>query len=396
MPRPARTTAANAPRRRPARGLLAAPRCLPIRHLLSALVVLPALFTACGPQGPQLPPEESVKVPGEGTVVVYVEAPRYLAAPIIKMFSEQTGITVQAFYRQQIAGSFLDKVREEAAAGRADVLWGATALSAVAMARAGLAQPFRPAGARPIPSQYHDPRFLWIGFAADPRVIIYNQRQVDRAQAPQSVEDLVQGPWAGKGVIARIADGPPAFQAAAMFARLGDDRARAFFDGVRAAGNRVVATDEEVGRLVASGDVAWGVTDLDRAICAKRQAEPVNIFFPDRIGMGAVMVPQTAVLLRGAPHPAQAKGFFAYLFATETAWAVGQNDCALMSLLPVVAMGIPKPDWVPVLGAVNIMAVDNDAAYDAFTRNAGYLSAWGSGTGPTPATGDGSGTPTGR
>jgi hypothetical protein len=40
-------------------------------------------------------------------------------------------------------------------------------------------------------------------------------------------------------------------------------------------------------------------------------------------------------------------------------------------------MGIPKPDWVPVLGAVNILSVDNEAVYDAWSRNQAYLSAWG-------------------
>jgi iron(III) transport system substrate-binding protein len=293
------------------------------------------------------------------------------------MFSDQSGIKVQATYREETGEGFLDKVREEAAAGRADLFWGASSLSAVGLARAGLATPFRPVGARPIPSQYHDPGFRWIGFAANPRVIIYNQDQVSREDAPQSIESLVDGRWAGKGAMARIGEGPSAFAAAALFARWGDERARTFFEKVLAAGNRIAAGEDEVRQDVAAGRAAWGVVDLDQAICAKRQAEPVNIFFPDRIGMGAVVTPHTAVLLRGAPNPAQARGLFGYLFATETAWEIGQNDCAMLSLLPVVALGVPKPEWVPVLGALNILSVDNEQVFDAWTRNSGYLSSWG-------------------
>jgi len=351
------------------------------RHALVA--VLAALALACGTSPPPPPPEETVKVPGEGTVVVYSEAPRHLAGPVLKTFSEQSGVTVEAHYREQMGDRFLGTVKSEAEAGRVDVVWAASPLLAMALARSGLAIPFRPAGARPIPGQYRDRGFAWIGFAANPRVIIFNQDQVSRDGAPNSLDDLVAGPWAGKAALARITEGPTAFQAAALFARRGDGKARPFFDQLLAAGNRIVGSEMEVRRLVASGEVAWGVIDLDLAICAKRQAEPVHILFPDLMGIGAVVVPHAAVLVRGAPHQDQARGLIGYLFATETAWLVGQNDCALLSLLPIAQMGISKPEWVPLLGAINVMPVDNQQAYDAYLRNAAYFASWGGGsTGP--------------
>jgi iron(III) transport system substrate-binding protein len=349
--------------------------------LVAAL--LSVLLAACGDRETGLPPEEVVEVPGEGTVVVYVEAPRSLAAPVLGTFSHQTGIKVEAHYREEIGPGFVDLVSTEAKAGRADLLWGRSALTAIALARSGLVVPFRPAGARPIPSQYHDRGYLWVGFAVDPRVIIFNSDAVQRDQAPESIEDLATGRWAGKGAIARIAEGPSAYQAAALFARWGPERGRRFFDAVRSAGNRIVDGNADVRRMVVGGEALWGIVDLDQAICAKRQAEPVSIFFPDRLSMGAVAVPHVAALLRGAPHPAQARGLFGYLFATETAWELGQNDCALLSLLPVVQLGIPKPEWVPLLGALNVMALDNDALFDAYTSNAAYFASWGgTATGP--------------
>jgi len=348
-------------------------RFTPFNTIPSALLLL----VACGGPGPSIPPEETVTVPAGGEVVVWVEAPRYLAAPVLSMFSEQTGIVVKATYREDAPDRFLERVRTEAGAGKADLFWASSSLSAVGLARADLAVPFRPSGARPIPSQYHDRQFRWIGFAVDPRVIIFNNTMVNRDEAPQSMDDLTEGRWAGKAAVARAAEGPAAFQAAAIMARRGDESGRRFYEAITGAGNRVVATDGDVRRLVVAGEVAWGIVNLDQAICAKRQADPVGIFFPDRVGPGAVLVPHTVTLLRGAPNPAQARGLFGYLFATETAWQVGQNDCAMMSLLPVVAMGIPKPDWVPVLGAVNIMSIDNEAVYDAWVRNASFLAAWG-------------------
>lgn len=344
------------------------------RHLLPLGLLL---LAACGAPQPPGPAEEAVTVPAGGEVVVWVEAPRYLAAPVLAMFSEQTGIVVKATYREEAPDRFLDRVRDEAGAGKADLFWGSSALSAIALARADLSVPFRPSGSRPIPAQYRDRQFRWIGFAVNPRVIIFNHDLVDRDEAPQSVDDLAEGPWAGKAAVARAAEGPAAFQAAVILSRLGDVRGRRYYEAIAAAGNRVVATDGEVRRLVVAGEVAWGIVNLDQAICAKRQADPVSIFFPDRVGPGAVIVPHTATLLRGAPNLAQARGLFGYLLGTETAWQVGQNDCAMMSLLPVVAMGIPKPEWVPLLGAVNVMTVDNEAVYDAWLRNGTFLAAWG-------------------
>ena len=345
--------------------------------------VLALAAWGCGASAPALPPEETIKVPGEGTVAVYVEAPRRLAGPVLKTFSEQTGITVEAHYREEAPDRFQETLKSEAEAGRVDLVWAASPLLAISLARSGLAVPFRPAGARPIPNQYRDRGFQWIGFAANPRVIIFNQDLVSRDSAPQSLDDLAEGRWAGKAALSRIAEGAAAYQAATLLAKRGDDVAKPFLDRVLAAGNRVVANDMEVQRLVSKGEAAWGVLDLDLAICAKRQAEPVHIFFPDRMGLGAVVVPHVAVLVRGAPHRDQARGLFAYLFATETAWLVGHNDCALLSLLPIVAMGVSKPEWVPLLGAINVMSIDNDQAYDAFVRNAPYLGSWGGGsTGP--------------
>ena len=345
------------------------------RLLVPACLALLAL-AACG-GGPPIPPEEAVRVPNQGTVLVFVEAPRYIAGPILKMFSDQTGITVEATYREEAGPGFAGTLQDAVTAKKADVLWGASPLAALELQAREMLVPFRPAGARAVPLQYHDRAYRWIGFAANPRVILAHDSDAAKARPPGTMEDFVEGPWAGKGVLTRPAEGSPAFHAATLFALLRQTRAHEFFERVASAGNLVVGDDAEVRRLVASGERDWGIVDLDRAICSKRQGEPVSIIFPDRLGMGAVAIPQVVALLKGAPHPEQARGLIGYLFDTDAVWAVGQNDCALISLLPVNALGIPKPEWVPVLGALNILAVDNQKVYDAWTQNRAYLQGWG-------------------
>lgn len=351
-----------------------------MRAPLRALACFAVLaLSACGNE-PPIPPEEAVRVPAEGTVVVFVEAPRYIAGPILKMFSETTGITVEATYREEAGAGFAGSLRSAVAAKKADVLWGASPLLAIELQTENLLVPFRPAGARAVPPQYHDRSYRWIGFAVNPRVILAHDSDAARARPPATMEDLVEGPWAGKGALARPAEGAPAFHAATLFALMRAARAQEFFQRVAAAGNLIVEDDGEVRRLVASGERDWGILDLDRAICSKRQGEPVSIVFPDRLGMGAVAIPHVAGLFQGAPNEDQARGLIGYLFSTDAIWAVGQNDCALISLLPVNQLGIPKPDWVPVLGALNVLAVDNRRVYDAWTQHRSFLTSWGTAT----------------
>src|SRR3989441_1307594 len=299
------------------------------------LLAWAGVLCGCG-QGAGLPPEEVVKVPGQGTVVVYVEAPRRIAGAVLRTFEEQTGIHVDATYRENLGDRFLSTLMSRAEKGTVDLFWGETPLSANEIVEAGLAVPFRPAGARPVPGQYRDREFRWIGFAVNPRVIIYNSAALKREEAPTETTDLVKPPWAGKGAMPRIAAGPAAFHATALFMLWGPERARAFFESLRTDGTRIVEDDRAVRQLVAAGGAQWGVIGLDQAICAKREAEPINILFPDRLGIGAIVPPHLVMLLRGAPSGAQAKGLFGYLFATESAWSSEEHTSELQSLAYLV------------------------------------------------------------
>jgi iron(III) transport system substrate-binding protein len=309
--------------------------------------------------------------------VVYVEASKRTAGPVLSAFEKRSGIDVQPHYRETLGDDFVPTLKKEIAAGHADLLWAVSPLLAAELALDGLAVPFRPAGARHVPGQYRDPQFRWIGFAANPRVIIYNNNLLDREEAPTSIHDLTSSHWSAKAALASIRSGAPAFHAATLFSLWGTERARAFFEEVRTNGSRIARDDAEVRRLVAAGEALWGFVDLDEAICAKREAEPVHISYPDRIAQGAVVPPHVAALLRHTPNPSQAKGLLGYLLSTDAAGELLQNDCALLTLLPDdVLSSLGKPEWVPPLSTFNVTRLDNDAVLRAFLDNAAYFESW--------------------
>ena len=353
----------------------------PLRFPLAGGAIALMLFSVgCGEATPNLPPEEAVKVPAGGSLVVYVEASARTAGPVLKTFEEQTGILVTANYKDTLGDRFLAALREEASQGRVDLFWGDSPLAAFELADEGLAVPFRPAGARPVPPQYRDRQFRWVGFAANPRVFIYNVNLMKLEETPGETSELVKPPWAGKGAMPRISFGARAFHAAALYALWGPERARTFFAALQTNGTTIVEDDGAVRALVASGKATWGMVGLDEAICAKREAEPINILFADRFGMGTVVPPQVMVLVRGAPHPEQARGLFGYLLATEGAWLFGQNDCPLLPFL----LDVPKPEWVPAMGSFNVALLDAEIAMRAYRENRDAFLSWGSGTAAPP------------
>lgn len=347
------------------------------RRALPLLVAALLGLAGCRPPDAGLPPEEAVETPTGGEVVVFVETPRYLTAPLLKMITDRTGITVRATWREDAPDRFFDTLRTETAAGRADLFLGNGTLTATALVREGFALPFRPERARPIPAQYRDRGFRFIGYAANPRVILYNRDALSRDAAPESLESLVTGPWAGKAALARATGGPAAFQAAALISRMGDERGLAFYRGIAAAGNRLVENDGDVRRLVASGECSWGVISFDQAYLAGREAEPTTLRIPDGMGYGTVVVPHVAMLLRGAPHSKEARYVVDRLFGGNVVKMLGESDNALLSLMPIVAMGFKKPEFVPLLGALNVLPVDNDAVYDAWVKHREFLATLG-------------------
>src|SRR2546428_7927600 len=127
------------------------------RAIPPAILLAAAAQFACGRGAAILPEEEVVEMPRQGTVVVYVEAPRRIAGPVLKTFEEQTGIKVNATYRENLGAQFVPTLKSQAERGAVDVFWGETPLSAYDIVDAGLAAPFRPAGAGPRPGQNPDP-----------------------------------------------------------------------------------------------------------------------------------------------------------------------------------------------------------------------------------------------
>jgi iron(III) transport system substrate-binding protein len=134
------------------------------------------------------------------------------------------------------------------------------------------------------------------------RVLLVNTSKLNAADISTSLETLI-GPAGGvRSGMAYPLFGTSASHAAALYATLGPERARAFYEKLRASGVRVVDGNSVVRDLVANGQLSIGLTDSDDACGAVAKGAPVRILIPGQDGDGAMIIPGTVALVRGGPH----------------------------------------------------------------------------------------------
>src|SRR5207248_4016558 len=119
-------------------------------------------------------------------------------------------------------------------------------------------------------------------FAARARVLLVNTQLVPEAERPTGIQDLTDPKWKGKVGIAKPLFGTTATHAACLFAAWGDDRAKAYFKGLKANGVQVLSGNKQVAQAVSSGQAAFGLTDTDDAMGEIDAGNPVAIVYPDR------------------------------------------------------------------------------------------------------------------
>lgn len=316
---------------------LSAPGCLRAVTLLLAF----STAVACGGRGEE--------------VVVYVSLDQPFSEPILKSFERETGIKVNAVYDVEAAKTtgLVNRLIAESASPRADVFWNNEFAQTILLQERGLLEPYDSPSAADIPEQFRDPKSHWSGFAARARVLIVNTDLVVEDEYPLSIFDLLDPAWRGEFGMANPLFGTTATHAAALFAFLGEDEAKAYFEALLANEVRIVDGNSVVRDMVVSGELKLGLTDTDDAFVAIERGDPVAMIFPDQDGIGTFSIPNTVMLIAGAPNPEEAKLLIDCLLSRQVEAALAHASSRQMP----VRSGVSKPGDMPHLGALRSMAV---------------------------------------
>ncbi len=246
---------------------------------------------------------------GGPEVVAYVALDSEFSAPILAEFSQETGI--QALPKFDIESTktvgLTEALIAERDRPRCDVFWNNEILHTLRLEKLGLLEPYVSPAAADFPAMYRSPRGLWYGFAARARILIVNTEKIPPDRRPKSIHDLVAPEWQGQVGLAKPLFGTTATHAACLFVVWGDEKARAYFDRLKQSA-KIVGGNKQVAEAVASGQLAFGLTDTDDAMVEVEKGMPVEIIYPDQEadGLGTLFIPNTVSILRGAPDPAAA------------------------------------------------------------------------------------------
>lgn len=310
---------------------------------------------------------------GSREVVVYVSEDQVFSEPILKDFEKATGITVRAVYDTEEAKStgVMNRLLAEKEAPQADVYWANEPVRAEVLKQKGLAQPYDSPSAEGIPAEFRDPDYDWTGFSARARVLIV-QRSIE--PQPSSVQAYLDPAFKGKAAIANPLFGTTTAYAAALFVLWGEGPAKALFDGMKANGVRVTASNGDSADLVASGECAFAMVDSDDAVSRAKQGKSVVMVVPDQgEGQpGVFLVPNAAVLIKGGPHGENGKKLVDFLLSKETERKLAFADCAQIPL----HAGVETPPQVPRIERLRLMKVDVPRVAAELQAIQPYLKAW--------------------
>ncbi len=308
-------------------------------------------------------------------VVVYTSVDDIFARPVAERFERETGIKVLLVPDTEETKStgLLNRLIAEKNRPQADVFWSGDPVRAAILKARDVSTPYRSPQAQALPKQFSDPDGHGTGFSARARVLIYNRNLIPGGEEPTSIFDLLEKRFSGKACIANPLFGTTSMHAAALFAGLGESKAKEFFDGFAANGGTILSSNGEVRRRVSAAEFAVGITDTDDANVARLEGKPVGVVYPDQAGIGTLIIPNCAVLIAAGPNPAAGRRFIDYLLRPETERALAESEAAQVPLRP----GVKIPKNVRPLANLKTMAVDYAALGHLLEDLArGYLKQW--------------------
>ena len=334
-----------------------------IRHLIGSAAVVLVAWASAGCSD-QVPPR----------IVVYTSLDQEVAQPIFADFTKATGIKINATYGKSSACStdLTQEIVAQRESPRCDLVWNQDILETLSLDRDRLLRPFAPPAASQFPASERSPEDIWYSITLVARVLVINVNQIAEARQPKSIKDLTDPQWYERTAIAKPLDGPSAVHAACIFAALGDAKAQEFYRAVKRTA-RILADDREVAHEVATGRLAFGLTNSSDAAIEIAAGAPIKIVYPDQDEgqLGTLFVPSTVALVKNSPNPAPAEQLFEYLLSAEVAERLAGGTSAMIP----TRIGVTASNRVKTPTDVRAMPADFAAAADHWNAIAKILQA---------------------
>lgn len=274
----------------------------------------------------------------ERQVVVYTALDREFSEPLLQDYETGTATKVLAKYDVESTKTvgLVEALIAEKDRPRCDLFWNNEILNTIRLQKLGLLAAVKSPHGEEFPAAMRDPQGQWYGFAARLRIIIVNTKLIQEAEYPKSILELSDPKWRGRVGLAKPLFGTTATHLAVLFSEWGEERATKFLREVLANKTQILGGNKQVATAVASGQLAWGLTDTDDALGQIEAGMPVAIVYPDqeKHGLGVLAIPNTLAILKNCPHPEQAREVREYLLTPKIENALANGPSGQVPLHP--------------------------------------------------------------
>jgi iron(III) transport system substrate-binding protein len=229
-------------------------------------------------------------------VVVYCAQDQVYAEPIFRDFESERGVRVRAVFDSEAVKTvgLANRLLAERSHPQCDVFWGNEEMRTRQLAAQ---ETFRQTNG-------------WAGFGYRSRRLVINTHHLTLATAPKSLLELTNATWAGKVALAYPQFGTTAAHFHAMRQHWGESLWESWCRALAANHPCLVDGNSMVVRIVGQGQAWIGLTDSDDIAAGQREGLAVAAL---PVTAETLLIPNTAAVIRNAPHAQAAQQLFDYL-----------------------------------------------------------------------------------
>lgn len=321
-----------------------------------AQLSLPVLFLTALPTALGLA-AISTPAAAEDAVNIYSYREPKLVEPLLKRFTETTGIKTNVIFA---TSGLVERMTAEGANSPADVLLTNEFGLLVQAAAANVTQPaVSDTISKQVPATLRDPAGHWVGLTRRARIVYAAKDRV--AQDAISYEELADPKWKGKICVRSGQHTYNVALVASMIANLGADKAETWLTGVKnnlarkpAGGDREQVRDVKAGLCdLAIGNTYYMVAMMNSPE-QKTWADAVKLLFPNATDRGTHVNITGMALAAHAPNKANGLKLMDFLVSTEAQklYAEANGEYPVVDGVSpsaiVSAWGTLKPDPLPL------------------------------------------------
>ncbi len=306
-----------------------------------------------------------------GSLIIYAARNEELAGPLVAQFRESAGIDVQVKYGE--TSELVTLLSEEGGNSPADVFYSRDPIGLAAVSH--LLAPLPGDILSMAPEWARAPDGRWVGASARARVVVYNTQRLSEADLPDSIEGFTDARWKGR-IGWSPTSGPTQTMITAMRVLWGEERARAWLEGIKANDPIYYPNHTAAVAGVGAGEADAAFVNhyyLLRFLQESGDAFPARNYHLRGGGPGNLVMLSGAGILSTSRNRANAERFLRFLLSKES-----QEYLTAQALDYPIADGVAPNTLLKPLSEINRPDIDQSLLNDikgteALMRDVGVI-----------------------